>query len=121
MRSTRNILTPRPQAHPHHLLLHHLVHLSPPDTPPPSARPLSEQYIENFEKFYSKRITEYNNGALKESPEILAITKDMVQVGLKLEEKLTHINKSAMELKESAEDTMITALIIVTIIAMLLS
>ena len=69
---------------------------------------LSEQYIENFEKFYSKRITEYNNGALKESPEILAITKDMVQVGFKLEEKLAHINKNAMELKESAEDTIVT-------------
>ena len=81
---------------------------------------LSEQYIENFEKFYSKRITEYNNGVLKESPEVLAITKDMVQVGFKLEEKLAHINKNAMELKESAEDTMITALIIVTIIAMIL-
>ena len=32
MRSTRNILTPRLQAPPHHPLLQYLVHLSPPDT-----------------------------------------------------------------------------------------
>ena len=36
---------------------------------------LSQQYVENFSKFYSKKITEYNNGVLKESDEVLAISK----------------------------------------------
>ena len=49
---------------------------------------LSKEYINSFDKFYSKKIDEYNNNILKEGSQTLAIIKEMVDVGLKLEEKL---------------------------------
>ncbi|MGE0051552.1 MAG: methyl-accepting chemotaxis protein [Arcobacter sp.] len=80
---------------------------------------LSKKYIENFDKFYSKRVTEFNNDILKESPEVQKIIKDMVDVGLELEDKLSIINKNAIELKNSSEITMNNVLIIIAIIAIL--
>lgn len=78
---------------------------------------LSEQYISNFDKFYGKKITEYNNGIYKEGTEVLSIIKEMVQKGLKLEEKLAHINENAMELKLQSEKTMSNVLIAIAVIA----
>ena len=43
----------------------------------------------------------------------------MTQIGLKLEEKLEHINKNAMELKSEAEETLNIVLIAIAIIAIL--
>lgn len=72
---------------------------------------LSQGYITSFNKFYAKKITEYNNNIIKESPEVSTIIKEMVEKGLRLEEKLAHINKSAMELKAKSEQTMSNVLI----------
>uniref|UniRef100_UPI0040486BA6 methyl-accepting chemotaxis protein n=1 Tax=Aliarcobacter sp. TaxID=2321116 RepID=UPI0040486BA6 len=80
---------------------------------------LSEQYISNFDKFYGKKITEYNNGIYKEGTEVLSIIKEMVQKGLKLEEKLAHINENAMELKLQSEKTMSNVLIAIAVIAII--
>ena len=46
---------------------------------------LSADYISNFDKFYQKRISDYNNGIQDESDEISSIIKQMVTVGLELE------------------------------------
>ena len=45
----------------------------------------SKVYINFFDKFAQNRITEHKNGIEKESPEMLAIIKQMVDVGLDLE------------------------------------
>ena len=78
---------------------------------------LSQNYIQNFDEFVNLKITEYNNGVFKESPEIQIIINNMVQVGLSLEKKLAHINENAVELKEKAEKTMDTVLLAIAIIA----
>ena len=80
---------------------------------------LSKSYINSFDKFSSKRIIEFNNQVLKESPEIIAIIKEMVQIGLKLEEKLAHINENAVELKAQSEIMMNEVLIIIAIVSVL--
>ena len=49
----------------------------------------SKKYVKSFDEFSSKRITDYKNGIEKESPEILAIIKQMVEIGLDLEKQLT--------------------------------
>ena len=41
---------------------------------------LGQKYVSNFVNFSSKRIVEFNNGNLKESPEILATIKSMVKI-----------------------------------------
>ena len=57
---------------------------------------LAQKYVTNFENFSTKRIVEFNNGNLKESPEILATIKSMVEIGLKLEKELLNINQSTI-------------------------
>ena len=81
---------------------------------------LSTDYISNFDKFYQKRINDYNNGIQNESAEILAIIKQMVSVGLELEEKLALINKNAIELKSKSEKTMTMVLILIAIISIMI-
>ncbi|MFY9089969.1 methyl-accepting chemotaxis protein [Arcobacter aquimarinus] len=81
---------------------------------------LSTDYISNFDKFYQIRIDDYNKGVQNESEEILAIIKQMVNVGLELEEKLAHINKNAVELKSKSEKTMTTVLILIAIISIMI-
>ncbi|MGD9624280.1 MAG: methyl-accepting chemotaxis protein [Arcobacter sp.] len=80
---------------------------------------LSKSYINSFDKFYSKKIKEYNNDILKENEEIKAIIKEMVEIGLELEKKLSHINENAIELKNSADKTMDNVLVIIAIISIL--
>ena len=51
-------------------------------------------------------MVEFNNGNLKESEEILAITKQMIEIGLILEEKLEKIyDELATMSAESADKT----------------
>ena len=78
---------------------------------------LTQKYVASFEEFASKRITEYNNGSLKESAEVLAIIKNMVEIGLKLEKELEQINQSANELKTESKNTMINFLIILALVS----
>ena len=79
----------------------------------------SKNYIKSFDEFSSKRITDYKNGIEKESPEILAIIKQMVEIGLDLEKQLNHINTNAIEMKKDAVSTMNSVLIAIAIIAII--
>ena len=81
---------------------------------------LSADYISNFDKFYQKRISDYNNGIQDESDEISSIIKQMVTVGLELEEKLALMNKNTIELKSKSEKTMIIVLILIAIISIII-
>ena len=81
---------------------------------------LSADYISNFDKFYQKRISDYNNGIQDESVEISTIIKQMVAVGLELEEKLALMNKNTIELKSKSEKTMTLVLILIAIISIII-
>ncbi|MCT7492425.1 methyl-accepting chemotaxis protein [Aliarcobacter cryaerophilus] len=81
---------------------------------------LSADYISNFDKFYQKRISDYNNGIQNESDEISSIIKQMVSVGLELEEKLALMNKNTIELKSKSEKTMTNVLILIAIISIII-
>ncbi|MCT7525316.1 methyl-accepting chemotaxis protein [Aliarcobacter cryaerophilus] len=81
---------------------------------------LSADYISNFDKFYQKRINDYNNGIQDESDEISSIIKQMVTVGLELEEKLAIMNKNTIELKSKSEKTMTIVLILIAIISIII-
>ena len=81
---------------------------------------LSADYISNFDKFYQKRISDYNNGIQDESDEISSIIKQMVTVGLELEEKLAIMNKNTIELKSKSEKTMTNVLILIAIISIII-
>ena len=81
---------------------------------------LSADYISNFDKFYQKRISDYNNGIQNESDEISSIIKQMVTVGLELEEKLALMNKNTIELKSKSEKTMTIVLILIAIISIII-
>ncbi len=80
---------------------------------------LSKNYIKSFDEFAQKRVNDYKNGIEKESPEILAIIKQMVDIGLNLEKNLTHINENTKIIKEDAVNKMDIALILIAIISIL--
>ena len=79
----------------------------------------SKSYIKSFDNFSTKRISDYKNGIEKETPEILAIIKEMVAIGLELEEQLLHINENVIEMKNDAINTMNGVLITLSIIAII--
>ncbi|MGM0518290.1 MAG: methyl-accepting chemotaxis protein [Campylobacterota bacterium] len=81
---------------------------------------LSNKYIENFDKFYLKKIKEHNNGIFQEGHETLAIIKQMVNIGLSLEKELAQINKNATVLKQEAKNNMQNALLAIIIISIIL-
>ena len=81
---------------------------------------LSADYISNFDKLYQKRISDYNSGIQNESDEISTIIKQMVTVGLELEEKLALMNKNTIELKSKSEKTMTLVLILIAIISIII-
>ena len=81
---------------------------------------LSADYISNFDKFYQKRISDYNNGIQDESDEISSIIKQMVTVGLELEKKLALMNKNTIELKSKSVKTMTIVLILIAIISIII-
>ncbi len=76
---------------------------------------LNEKYLNSFNSFSQKRVVEFNNGNLKESPEILATIKEMVEIGLKLEEKLQKINENTIQLRIESENFMIDVQIAIAI------
>ncbi len=71
---------------------------------------LSQQYVQNFDLFADKLITDFANGKT-ESPEIKDFIKKMAQTGVILEEKLEEINKNATDAKEKGNDMFISVLI----------
>ena len=81
---------------------------------------LSKEYIYYFDAFASKRIGDYENGILKESKDISAIISKMAKTGLVLENKLSHINKSAALLKEESQSTLTTTLMIIALVSIVI-
>ena len=79
----------------------------------------AKKYIEYFDIFANKRITEFAGGKKDESNEIKDLIAQMVKVGLVLEEKLNEIEKSAVKLKVEANDFLDNLLVIVAIITIL--
>ena len=80
----------------------------------------SKNYMKSFDELAQKRISEYKNGIEKESPEILAIIKQIAEIGLDLEKQLKHINANATESKKSAINTMDSVLIAIAIISIII-
>ncbi|MFA9374911.1 MAG: methyl-accepting chemotaxis protein [Poseidonibacter sp.] len=90
---------------------------------------LSETYISKFNEFAPLRIADYKNHIADENDRIKAIIKEMVQIGLDLEEDLEHMNENAVEMQLKAEELMnivllsiaVAAIIFFTLFSMLLS
>ena len=80
----------------------------------------SSNYIKYFKHFSKKRIEEFSKGILKESTELKPIINKMVETGLKLEDELNKINKSAQQLRDDAESTMNSILIAIAIISIII-
>ena len=81
---------------------------------------LSQNYIKSFDDFAELRIVDFNNGIEKESSKLLDLISPMVKIGLTLEKQLALINKSAIELKEEAQNELTTVLMIISLIVVII-
>ncbi|MEN5387664.1 methyl-accepting chemotaxis protein [Aliarcobacter skirrowii] len=81
---------------------------------------LSKAYVNYFDNFAQTRITNFQNGILQETSDVLEKISQMVKIGLELENKLHEINISAMKLKEESNEFLNNLLITISIIAILL-
>ncbi|MCD4757629.1 MAG: chemotaxis protein, partial [Arcobacteraceae bacterium] len=81
---------------------------------------LSQSYIKSFDDFSQPRIEDFNNGIIKESQELLKVLNPMVKTGLTLEKKLVYINKSAIELKNDAQNELTNVLLIISVIIVII-
>ena len=81
---------------------------------------LSKAYVNYFDNFAQTRITNFQNGILQETSDVLAKISQMVKIGLELEDKLNEINISAIKLKEESNEFLNNLLITISIIAILL-
>ncbi|MDX4011898.1 methyl-accepting chemotaxis protein [Aliarcobacter skirrowii] len=81
---------------------------------------LSKTYVNYFDNFAQTRITNFQNGILQETSDVLEKISQMVKIGLELEDKLHEINISAIKLKEESNEFLNNLLITISIIAILL-
>ncbi|MDX4071007.1 methyl-accepting chemotaxis protein [Aliarcobacter skirrowii] len=81
---------------------------------------LSKAYVNYFDNFAQTRITNFQNGILQETSDVLEKISQMVKIGLELEDKLHEINISAIKLKEESNEFLNNLLITISIIAILL-
>jgi len=81
---------------------------------------LSKKYIQYFDQFAQLRINDINNGITKESKGISSQISLMAKTGLKLENKLSEINKSAVKLKDEAQSALISSLLFISILVIIL-
>ena len=81
---------------------------------------LSKAYVNYFDNFAQTRITNFQNGILQETSDVLEKISQMVKIGLELENKLHEINISAIKLKEESNEFLNNLLITISIIAILL-
>ena len=80
----------------------------------------SKNYISDFESLSEKRISDYANGTIIELDDVKNKISKMVTVGLKLEDKIIEINKSAVELRDEAFSLLDTSLAILAVIAIII-
>ena len=81
---------------------------------------LSKEYVNYFDNFAQTRITNFQNGILQETSDVLEKISQMVKIGLELENKLHEINISAIKLKQESNEFLNNLLITISIIAILL-
>ncbi|PWE20855.1 methyl-accepting chemotaxis protein, partial [Aliarcobacter skirrowii] len=81
---------------------------------------LSKEYVNYFDNFAQTRITNFQNGILQETSDVLEKISQMLKIGLELEDKLHEINISAIKLKEESNEFLNNLLITISIIAILL-
>ncbi|MDX4059686.1 methyl-accepting chemotaxis protein [Aliarcobacter skirrowii] len=81
---------------------------------------LSKAYVNYFDNFAQTRITNFQNGILQETSDVLEKISQMAKIGLELEDKLHEINISAIKLKEESNEFLNNLLITISIIAILL-
>ncbi|MDD2886494.1 MAG: methyl-accepting chemotaxis protein [Aliarcobacter sp.] len=79
----------------------------------------SKEYINDFKSLSEKRIVDFNNGVIIESNEMKNKISDMTEIGLKLEDKIIEINKSAIVLRDEAFDLLDNSLTILAFIAII--
>ncbi len=79
----------------------------------------SKDYMNSFEIVAKERIEDTKNGIQIESDSMKQKVIDMAQIGLKLENKILDINKSAIFLRDEANDTLNRDLIIVVVISVI--
>ncbi|MFA7083577.1 MAG: methyl-accepting chemotaxis protein [Arcobacteraceae bacterium] len=80
----------------------------------------TEQYLQYFNMFAPTRITQFQNGIESESSELKTIISQMVAVGLHLEAKLDEINKSAIVLKDEANNRLNQILVILAVVSIII-
>ncbi|MDX4069537.1 methyl-accepting chemotaxis protein [Aliarcobacter skirrowii] len=81
---------------------------------------LSKAYVNYFDNFAQTRITNFQNGILQETSDVLEKISQMLKIGLELEDKLHEININAIKLKEESNEFLNNLLITISIIAILL-
>jgi len=79
----------------------------------------STKYIQHFDDFANKKITDFKNGIKDETAELKLIISKMVKVGLVLEKKISEININALELKKESNGFLNELLIIVVLISII--
>lgn len=74
-------------------------------------------YVQYFDEFASKRVQEVSLNIKDESPEILNTISSMVKTGTILEEKLSQINKNAVDLKIEASGNLNKVLLFIALVS----
>ena len=77
-------------------------------------------YVQYFDEFASKRVQEVSLNIKDESPEILNTISSMVKTGTILEEKLSQINKNAVDLKIEASGNLNKVLLFIAFVSTLI-
>ena len=73
---------------------------------------LSQEYIQNFNQLVQLKVAQSTNDNTKEATSLI---KSLVKIGGVLEDEIDLINKSAIELKESAQNELTTILFIISL------
>lgn len=74
------------------------------------------QYMEAFDKIVKIKSYELANGGLEESPVLKSEIKGMSEIGTKVEEEITSVNKVSNDLENDAKKSLNTVLIIMSIL-----
>ena len=74
-------------------------------------------YVQYFDKFASQRVQEVSLNIKDESQEILSTISSMVKTGTILEEKLSQINKNAVDLKIEASENLNKVLLFIALVS----
>ena len=77
-------------------------------------------YLTEFDSVSKEKISDFSNGTIVESQEMKERISKMSAVGLKLEEKIVEINKSAVELRDEAYKTLDICLMVLALVSIVI-